>query len=308
MIKKMKGDKARMITELNACELCPRACKVNRLKGELGFCKAGEKVKIARVGLHHWEEPCLSGERGSGTVFFSHCTLKCVFCQNHEISTGGAGIEISIQELAEHFLRLEKEGAHNVNLVTPTHYVLQIIEALKLAKQNGLSLPIVYNSSGYESIQAIKMLEGYIDIYLPDFKYFNDKFAAKYSKASGYANYAKEAIDEMVRQAGVPVFNAEGIMLKGVIVRHLMLPGLLFDSKKIVQYLYEKYNDDVFISIMNQFTPLSIVKDYPELNKKLNYKHYDFITDYALKIGVKNGFIQEGETASESFIPKFNEY
>lgn len=296
-----------MLEILKKCCLCPRECQVNRLNGELGFCLADDQVKIARAALHHWEEPCISGEKGSGTIFFSHCTLKCVFCQNHEISTGGAGKKMSIKELAQAFLRLEDEGAHNINLVTPTHYVPQIIEALKTAKQNGLTLPIVYNSSGYESLTTLKMLEGYIDIYLPDFKYFKDKYAVKYSKASNYAEYAKEALDEMVRQVGIPKFDAEGIMEKGVIMRHLMLPGLLFDSKKIIQYIYERYGDGVYISIMNQYTPLSIIKNYPELNKKLNPEHYDFIVDYALNIGVEKGFMQEGETASESFIPPFNE-
>lgn len=303
----MEVTENKMLKELESCKVCPRECGVNRLKGQMGFCKASEGIKIARAALHHWEEPCLSGERGSGTVFFAHCTLKCVFCQNHEISTEGKGKAISIEELATTFLRLQEEGAHNINLVTPTHYVPQIIESLKLAREKGLHLPIVYNSSGYEKVETLKLLDGYVDIYLPDFKYFKQQYAIKYSKAPDYTSYAKSAIDEMVRQVGEASFDAEGIMQKGVIIRHLMLPGLLFDSKKIITYIHKTYGNKVYISIMNQYTPLEMVKDYPELDKVINPKHYEYITDYAVQIGVENGFIQEGETASESFIPKFNE-
>lgn len=303
----MEVRKLKMLDYLKACKLCPRECGVNRLNGQKGFCKAGDKVDIARAALHHWEEPCLSGDRGSGTVFFSHCTLQCVFCQNHEISTGGKGKAISIEELATIFLSLQSKGAHNINLVTPTHYVVQIIEALKLAREKGLHLPIVYNSSGYEKVETLKLLEGYIDVYLPDFKYFKEKYASKYSKAPDYTYYIKLAIDEMVRQVGEAIFDEHSIMQKGVIIRHLMLPGLLFDSKKIVSYIHQTYGDSVYMSIMNQYTPLEIVKDYPELNQRVSPRHYEYITDYALQIGVENGFIQEGETASESFIPAFNE-
>lgn len=295
------------MTLLENCTLCPRECGVNRLEGKLGFCKAGREVTLARAALHHWEEPCLSGGRGSGTVFFSHCTLQCVFCQNYEISTLGKGKTISTERLAEIYLELQAQGAHNINLVTPTHYVVQIIEALDLARERGLTLPVVYNSSGYEKVETIKMLEGYVDIYLPDFKYFKESYGTKYSKAPGYARYAKKALEEMVRQVGSPVFDEEGMLQKGVIIRHLMLPGLLFDSKHILEYVYQTYKNQVYISLMNQYTPLKHVENYPELNRPLHKVHYDYMVDYALELGVENGFIQEGETNKESFIPPFNE-
>ncbi|MGL4346076.1 MAG: radical SAM protein [Cellulosilyticaceae bacterium] len=293
--------------QLEKCELCPRRCGVNRQIGHKGFCQAGIEVKIARVGLHHWEEPCLSGERGSGTVFFSHCTLRCVFCQNHQISTGGKGKIYNIEELAEGFVALQRQGAHNINLVTPTHYVPQIIEALKQARTKGLTIPIVYNSSGYETVDTLKLLEGWIDIYLPDFKYIKEKYAKAYSHAPGYAECAKAAIAEMVRQVGEVSFDEEGMMTKGVIVRHLILPGQMFDSKKIIEYLHRTYNNQIYMSLMNQYTPLQIVKDYPRLNQYLNPKHYEYLVDYAVHLGIENAFIQEGETASESFIPPFEE-
>lgn len=295
-----------MMKLLENCTLCPRACGVNRLEGKRGFCGAGDKVKVARAALHHWEEPCISGKVGSGTVFFSHCTLKCVFCQNYDISQCQSGKEISIERLSYIFLELQEKGALNINLVTPTHFVPQIIEALKLAKSNGLKLPVVYNSSGYETVETIKLLNGYVDVYLPDMKYFNSKYSTKYSKAPEYFNYAKEALDEMVRQVGEPIFNENGIIQKGVVIRHLMLPGLLFDSKKVIDYVYKAYGNKVFISLMNQYTPLEHVKDYPEINKPLNQKHYESLINYSLDIGVENGFIQEEGTAKESFIPAFD--
>lgn len=291
---------------LESCKLCPRNCKVNRLNGKKGFCGAIDKIRVARAALHYWEEPCISGDIGSGTVFFSHCTLKCVFCQNYNISQCEWGKEITIERLAEIFIELQEKGALNINLVTPTHYVPQIIESIKIARINGLKLPIIYNSSGYEKVETIKLLKGYIDIYLPDMKYFDTKYSTKYSKAKNYFNYAKDAIDEMVNQVGEVKFDENGIIQKGVIIRHLMLPGLLFDSKKVLDHIYNTYNDKVYISIMNQYTPLENVKDYPEINKSLNQKHYEAIIDYALKIGVKNAFIQEEGTDSESFIPLFN--
>lgn len=295
-----------MLELLNRCILCPRNCGVNRLSGELGFCKSGEKVKLARVSLHQWEEPCISGEKGSGTVFFSECNLKCVFCQNNSISHKGVGKEISIERLSEIFLEQEMRGAHNINLVTPTHFVPQIIEAVKLAKKSGLKLPIVYNSSGYENIDTIKALNGYIDIYLPDLKYFDDKYAVKYSHAPNYFNIASKAIEEMYSQVGNPIFDENKMMKKGVIIRHLMLPGLLFDSKKIVDYIYRTFKDNVYISLMNQYTPFNNAEKYPEINKPLNPKHYDSLIDYSLSLGIKNAFIQDEGTASESFIPNFD--
>ncbi|WP_460289296.1 radical SAM protein [Clostridium sp. CTA-7] len=291
---------------LENCSLCPRNCGVNRLSEKRGFCGAGDKIRVARAALHYWEEPCISGNIGSGTVFFSYCTLKCVFCQNHNISQCSFGKEISIDRLGEIFIELQEKGALNINLVTPTHYVPQIIEAIRVARNKGLNIPIIYNSSGYEKVETIKLLKGYIDVYLPDMKYFDSKYSVKYSKAKDYFSYAKEAIDEMINQVGDVKFDENGIIKKGVIIRHLMLPGLLFDSKKIVDYIHKTYGDKVYISLMNQYTPLEHVKEYPEINKPLNQKHYEALIDYSLDIGVEKGFIQEEGTAKESFIPLFN--
>ncbi|MBL4936471.1 radical SAM protein [Clostridium sp. YIM B02515] len=295
-----------MLDLLYSCKLCPRNCNVNRLEGKLGFCKSGAGVKVARVSLHHWEEPCLSGEAGSGTVFFSECNLKCVFCQNHCISHEGVGKEITIERLAEIFLEQQKRGANNINLVTPTHFVPQIIEAIKIAKNNRLTLPIVYNSNGYENIETIKALKGFIDIYLPDLKYYDDKYAVKYSHAPNYFNIVSKAIEEMYSQVGMPEFDDSGMMKKGVIIRHLMLPGLLFDSKKIMDYIHNTFDNNVYISIMNQYTPVNNLSNYPEINKPLNQKHYESLIDYCLSLGIKNAFIQEEGTVSESFIPDFD--
>ncbi len=291
---------------LENCTLCPRNCKIDRTKGEIGYCGATDKIKVARSSLHFWEEPCISGTEGSGTVFFSHCNMGCVFCQNHEISKNGLGKEISIEELSDIFLVLAAQGANNINLVTPTHYVPQIIKAIELSKAKGLHLPILYNSSGYECLETLKLLEGYIDIYLPDMKYFNDKYAIKYSNAKNYFDISKKAINEMFRQVGECQFDENGLLKKGVIVRHLMLPGLLFDTKKILDYLYTTYENKIYISIMSQYTPLATLPNkFEELKKKLNPKHYDAILDYATSLGIENAYIQEGESASESFIPEF---
>ena len=295
-----------MIDLLKSCKLCPRNCKVDRLNNKIGFCKATDKLKVARAALHFWEEPCISGEKGSGTVFFSNCTLKCVFCQNNDISECSAGKEISIERLSDIFLELQHKGALNINLVTPTHYVPQIIEGLKIAKNKGLNLPIIYNSSGYENIETLRYLKGYIDVYLPDLKYFINKYSLKYSNAKDYFNFAIKAIDEMVKQVGDIQFDKNGIIKKGVIVRHLLLPGLLFDSKKILDYLHKTYDDKIYISIMNQYTPLAHVENYPEINKKISEKYYNTIIDYAISIGIQNAFIQEEGTAKESFIPAFD--
>lgn len=279
-------------------------CGADRRNGKTGFCGASDKIKIARHALHFWEEPCISGTSGSGTVFFSNCTMKCVFCQNYSISTRNVGSDVSIEELAEIFIDLQNQGALNINLVTPTHYAPQIISALKTAKKLGLHIPIVYNTSGYERVETLKMLDGLIDIYMPDMKYFSDKYAVKYSTAPKYFKIASEAIAEMFRQTGAPVFE-NGIMKRGVLVRHLMLPGLLFDTKKIMDFLYKTYGDDIYISIMSQYTPLEQVKKYPELDRKLNPRHYEAMLDYCAQLGIKNAFIQEGEAALESFIPEF---
>jgi putative pyruvate formate lyase activating enzyme len=272
-------------------------------------------IYAARAALHMWEEPCISGENGSGAVFFSGCTLKCVFCQNKEIS-GGNGRITDISHLADIFLNLQEQRANNINLVTPTMYTMQIIEAVKLAKQKGLRLPIVYNTSGYERVETLKMLEGIVDVYLPDMKYYSSALSAKYSGAEDYFEAAAAALDEMVRQTGKAQFAdketaeekgiEEGVMCRGVIVRHLILPNHTKDSKNVIKYLYEKYKNDIFISIMNQYTPLPHVASYPELNRKITKREYDAVVDYAIDLGVTNGFIQENGTAAESFIPAFD--
>jgi len=291
---------------LKDCTLCPRECHVDRTAGEKGYCKATGKLVVARAALHMWEEPCISGEEGSGTVFFCGCPLGCVYCQNSKISRGMSGMAITVERLAEIFLELQGKGANNINLVTPSHYVPHIIEALKISRKKGLTVPIVYNCSGYEKVKTLKLLEGYIDIYMPDFKYMSDEPAVKYSGCRNYSAVASKAIEEMVRQVKEPVFDERGIMKKGVIVRHLALPGYIDDSKRVVKYLYETYGDRILISIMNQYTPMTRSMAYPELNRKLTDEEYDELVDYALEIGVENGFIQKGETALESFIPEFD--
>ena len=291
---------------LRECRLCPRGCKVNRLNGEVGFCGAGEKAKIARAALHFWEEPCISGDEGSGTVFFSCCNMKCVYCQNYGISTLNRGMEVSADELAERFLDLQKGGANNINLVTPTHYIPQIIESLNIAREKGLKLPIVYNCGGYESVEALRLLSGYIDIYMPDMKYYKDEYAVGFSSAPNYFEIAQKAIAEMFSQVGKPQFNENGIMQKGVIVRHMMLPGLMFDTKRIIDYLYETYGDDIYISLMSQYTPMPNVAGIEKLDRRIPAEYYEAMVDYCAEKGIRNAFIQEGSSATESFIPDFN--
>ena len=291
------------------CTLCPRNCTVDRKNGEKGICGQTAELKVARAALHFWEEPCISGMTGSGTVFFSGCSLHCVFCQNESIANGTVGKNITIERLAEIFFELEKQGANNINLVTPGHFIPQIREALLLAKKQGLSLPIVYNTSSYETVEALRSLDGLIDIYLPDFKYMSSELSAKYSHAADYAKVAKAAIAEMVRQTGMPVFDEngeEGLIKRGTIVRHLTLPGCMEDSKEILKYLHDTYGEQIYISIMNQFTPLENVAAYPELNRKITEEEYEELVDYAIDLGIEQGFIQEGETAEESFIPDFD--
>lgn len=291
---------------LTNCRLCPRNCKVNRLNGEVGFCRSGSELKISRAALHPWEEPCVSGKNGSGTVFFSNCNLRCVFCQNHLISQENIGKEISIERLAEIFIDLQNKNAHNINLVTPTHYVPQIIDAVNTARRNGLSLPILYNTNSYENAETIQALKGIVDVFLPDLKYFSDKYAIKYSHAANYFETASKAIEEMINITGSPVFDKDGMIQRGVIVRHMMLPGLLFDSKKIVDFLYNNFGDDIYISIMNQYTPLYKACDYPEINKPLNPKLYDSLVDYAASLGITQGFIQGEGASSSEFVPAFD--
>ena len=286
------------------CDLCPRNCLIDRTK-QKGMCGIKDKLVIARTSLHYWEEPPISGETGSGTIFFTGCNLKCIFCQNYDISTKLIGKEVSIEEFSNICLNLERKGANNINLVTPTPHVPLIIEGIKLAKQNGLTIPIVYNTSGYEKQETIKMLDGIIDIYLPDFKYYDDNYAIKYSHVKDYFKYASLALEEMYKQVGKPAFNKNGIMQKGIIVRHMMLPGLLEDSKKIIKYLHDTYKDNIYLSIMNQYTPVKTFKRFSNLNNKVNEKDYDELINYSLDLGIKKAFIQEGETQSESFIPDF---
>ena len=288
---------------LTKCNLCPRNCGINRYK-ELGFCGQSNKIKLALAKLFFYEEPPISGKNGSGTIFFTGCNLKCIFCQNYDISTKNIGKEITFKRLSEIILELQSKGAHNINLVTPTIYVPQIIKAIKLAKKNGLSIPIIYNSSGYENIETIKMLDGYIDVYLPDLKYYNDDIAIKYSKANNYFKFASEAIDEMIKQVGPCKFDKKGLIKKGVIVRHLLLPNHLDDSKEIIKYL-SQYKNDIYISIMNQYTPIRKLK-YEELNHPVKKDDYYELIDYAVSLGINNAFCQEDETVSESFIPTWN--
>lgn len=287
---------------LSQCRLCPRRCGVDRLQGGIGRCGEDSRIRIGRASLHRWEEPCISGVNGSGTVFFSGCALGCVFCQNSVLSRPkGAGRYVDIDGLQRIYASLKDQGAHNINLVTPSHYTPQI--ALSLDKDPGL--PVVWNSSAYELPSTLDMLKGKVRIFLPDLKYFDPDIAEKYSSAGDYPEIAKRAIEKMVELAGPPRFDCDGMMVSGVIVRHLVLPSHSSDSKRIVEYLYKTYGDSIYISIMSQYTPMPSVK-YPELKRKLRQREYEAVTDYALALGLTNGFFQEGEAASESFIPEFN--
>ena len=294
-----------MNSMLDKCVLCPKKCMVNRNKGEIGFCSSGNKIKIAKAYLHKWEEPPITGENGSGTIFFSGCNLRCMYCQNYYISELNNGVEIDKDKFASICLDLQEKGATNINLVTPSHYAPLIIDGLKMAKNLGLKIPIVYNSSGYESVETIKLLDGIVDVYLPDFKYYDDEYAKKYSRCDNYFMYTSEAIKEMVRQKPKCVFDKNGNMLEGVIIRHLILPEREADSKKILKYLYDEYGNRVFYSIMNQYTPVRMCK-YQELNKRVSSQVYDEVIDYAWNLGIRNAFIQEEGTVSESFIRDFD--
>lgn len=338
---------------MKSCMLCPRKCGADRTQGKTGVCGQTEELRVARAALHMWEEPCISGSRGSGAVFFSGCALHCVFCQNHAIAAGTAGKLITVERLAEIFLELQEQGANNINLVTAGHFAPQVVRALDLAKGRGLALPVVYNTSAYEEAETIRRLDGYVDVYLPDLKYVDSALSRKYSHAADYFEKAKEAIAEMVRQTGEMEFAAEAdicrragaacaggkavsqqketaenqaaegrigvaeyqrrseqeeslLMTRGVIVRHLLLPGCVKDSKHVLDYLLDTYGDRIFISIMNQYTPLPHVAAYPELNRRVTDREYNAVIDYALERGLENGFIQEGGAAEESFIPEFD--
>ena len=289
---------------LKECRLCPRNCGINRYE-KVGVCGASNKVRVSHYSLHEWEEPVISGINGSGTVFFSHCYLKCIFCQNKKISTGGYGKDITNKRLGEIFLELQEKGAHNINLVTPTHYVPQIVTVLKKIKGKELEIPVVYNTSSYENVSTIELLDGLVDVYLADFKYFDDELAKNYSNCKNYFEVASKAISKMYEQVGNPVFDND-LMKKGVIVRLLLLPGHKEDIKKIIKYIYDTYKDNVYISIMNQYTPVTKTLDYPNLNWTVTDSEYCDVINYACDLGVTCAFIQEGETASESFIPDFD--
>ena len=290
------------------CTLCPRNCGISRRPGDTGICGQTYEIKVARAALHFWEEPCISGEKGSGAVFFSGCPLHCVFCQNKSIAHGNAGKVVSTGRLAEIFLELQEQGANNINLVTAGHFAPQVAQALEAAKSQGLAIPIVYNTGSYEKAEVLRSLEGLVDIYLPDFKYMDAALGRKYSHVRDYPEVAKAAVAEMVRQTGPAVFAERGgqtLMERGTIVRHLVLPGCVRDARAVIRYLYGTYGNTIFISILNQFTPRPWLADYPELNRKITQREYDAVVDYAIGLGVENGFIQEGETAEESFVPEF---
>ena len=287
------------------CNICPWQCNVNRLDNEIGKCKATDKVKIALYSLHNFEEPCISGINGSGTVFFSNCNLSCVYCQNYEISQQGKGKEITVEELANIFLKQQSRNAQNINLVTPTSYVPQIIEAIKRAKKDGLSIPIVYNTNGYERVETLKQLEGYVDIYLPDLKYYYDDLAKKYSNANNYFEIATNAIKEMERQVGIPVFDEDGVMKKGLIIRHLVLPNNIENSKKVLTCIKNNMKQTTYVSVMAQYFPTYTAKEYDDLNRKLTKNEYDEIEQFLYDIDIKNGYIQELGEHEEEYVPKW---
>lgn len=288
------------------CLLCPRKCGINRRTGQTGVCGVSSEIKVARAALHYWEEPCISGKRGSGAVFFSGCSLHCVFCQNREISDGKEGKVISKERLSDIFIELAGKGANNINLVTPGQYIPDIVWAVNDAKSRGMKLPIIYNTSGYENVTELKLLEGIVDVYLPDFKYMDSTLSAMYSRAKDYPSVAKQALSEMVRQQpDVVIDDATGLIQKGVIVRQLLLPGHVNDAKAVLKYLYDTYHDHVYISMMSQFTPIAL-KDYPEINRTVTKREYERLVNYALEIGITNAFIQEGDVAKDSFIPAFD--
>ena len=288
---------------LEKCTLCPRNCGINRYKN-VGVCGANDKIKLAYYSLHQWEEPIISGNNGSVTIFFSHCNLKCIFCQNKKISTGGYGKEISNEKLKEIMLKLQQQGAHNINLVTPTHYVPQIVDCLHKIKNKELKIPVVYNTSSYENVETIDMLEGLVDIYLADLKYFDDSLGKKYSNCCNYFEYATKSIERMYKQVGHFIIE-NNFMKSGLIVRILILPGHVDDAIKIIDYLYNKYKDNIIISIMNQYTALDVLK-FDNLNRKLSEEEYNTVINYACDLGIKYAFIQDGETQDESFIPNFD--
>ena len=292
--------------ELKSCNICPHKCGVNRLNGIKGRCKCDNKIKIALASVHNYEEPCISEKNGSGTVFFSNCNLNCIYCQNYEISQLGKGKEITIEHLAQIFIKQQEKNVNNINLVTPTMYVPQIIEAIKIARKKGLNIPIIYNSNGYENVETIKKLNGYIDIYLPDLKYYSNEIAKKYSKIDNYFETAISAIKEMQKQVGNPILNEEGIIQKGVIIRHLILPHHLLNTKNILKYVKENFDENTYISIMAQYFPTYKAKEDKLINRKLTKKEYKEIENYLYLLNLKNGYIQELGEHEEEYVPNFD--
>ena len=294
-----------MLDALRNCSICPRKCGTDRYIRN-GGCGTGAEVIAAKAFLHQWEEPCISGERGSGTIFFCGCNMKCIFCQNHEISQQPYGKKISIERLAEIMLELQEQGAANINLVSPTPYALHIIKAVAAARQQGLSLPVVYNTNGYESVETVAVLKGTVDIYLPDIKYYSDEYSVKYSKAPQYFKHASEAVLRMFEQVGHPVFDDNGIMQRGILLRHLILPEHLADSKKILNWIRENLGQQAYVSLMCQYIPMFDADKYEEINRKLEAWEYELAIDYFFKIGLENGFVQEHSSAAEDFVPDFD--
>ena len=292
--------------QLTTCILCPHNCKINRQEGKKGRCKATNKVQIALYSIHKYEEPCISGQNGSGTIFFSNCNLNCIFCQNYEISQEGKGKKISIEELAKILLTQQERKAENINLVTPTSYVPQIIEAIKIAKNKGLKIPIVYNTNSYENIETIKMLKGYIDIYLPDLKYADNLLAKKLSNISNYFETATQAIQEMYKQVGKPELNENGVMQKGMIIRHLVLPNYIENSKNVLNWIHENLPKEVYVSIMAQYFPTYKAKEDEKLNRKLTQEEWNEILKYIETIEIENGYIQELGEHEEEYVPKWD--
>lgn len=291
-----------MNKELECCTICPHNCKINRTKNP-GRCKSTDKIKIALYSIHNFEEPCISGENGSGTIFFSNCNMNCVFCQNYEISQLGRGKEITIEELANIMIKQQERNVQNINLVTPTSYALHIVEAIKIARRKGLKIPIVYNTNGYESVETLKLLEGYVDIYLPDFKYYYDDLAKKYSKVDNYFEIATKAIQEMYRQVGMPVLDDNGVMKKGLMIRHLILPNEVQNSKKVLKWIKENIDSNVYVSIMAQYFPTYKAKEIPEIARKITKEEYEKVENYLYELDLENGYIQELGEHEEEYVP-----
>lgn len=299
-------DVLKELENLNKCNLCPHFCGVNRTENRIGRCKATDKVKLALYSIHNFEEPCISGDKGSGTVFFSNCNLNCIYCQNYEISQLGKGKEITIEELAKVFLTQQEKNVENINLVTPTSYVPQIIQAIKTAKKQGLHIPIIYNTNSYENIETLKMLEGYIDIYLPDLKYAENELGKNYSNVKNYFEIATKAIQEMIRQVGTPKINENGIIQKGVIIRHLVLPNHVENSEKVLKWIKTNLPEDIYVSVMAQYFPSYKAKENIELNRKLTQKEWNEIEDFVQELDIENGYIQELGEHEEEYVPKWD--